>query len=252
MSCLWRRRDSQMGRTEVWAEEDLLKILSSPNIFVCINLGVVVLLYTWSQAWITVAAPPLTVKYSLNSCELIVWALLLGKAADQGARVAASWCNTCSIKLLSEPCRNAHNSAGFINMKKAPIFLHFTHLLEAGPTELGIKAWNQQSHLLLFLPITQRPSAQQRKCRVRSVFPLRLLGWCEQGRELWAALLQPFEGLSGAPCSEPSHSGRNRGKKAISTELGTILWHNVQLQFSLPKLSVGDHIQGGGGWFLFS
>lgn len=67
-------------------------------------VGVVVLLYTWSQAWITVTAPPLTVKCSLNRCELIVWVLLLGKAADQGARVAASWCNTCLIKLLSEPC----------------------------------------------------------------------------------------------------------------------------------------------------
>jgi len=40
----------------------------------------------------------------------------------------------------SHSFKNAHNSAGFINMKKASFFLHFTHLLEAASAELSFKA----------------------------------------------------------------------------------------------------------------
>ena len=71
----------------------------------------------------------------------------------------------------SHTFKNAHDLAGFINMKRAPFFLHFTHLLEAASAGLSFKAWNQHSVTSCYsCPSHSDKQMQQRKCRVRERF----------------------------------------------------------------------------------
>lgn len=145
--------------------------------------------------------------------------------------------------------RNAHDSVGFINMRKAPFFLHFTHLLEAAPQSWVLK--------LEIISVTSCYSS------------LSHGGWgCSKGNAMSGvfSLWSCSGDVSRAGCSELLLSSpallwrplrcslqwtfslrQKQRNKGIKIELGTSHWHHVQLQFSLPKLSVEDLIQGGEG-----
>lgn len=195
-------------------------------------------------------------KCSLNRCELIVWVLLLGKAADRGASVAARWCNTCLIKLLSEPC----TLLGMLTIQldlsiwKKPhsFFISFTCW------KLTPQSWVLKPEIMSVTSCYSCPSQSGRGCsRGSAVSAVSLCGCAgDVSRAECSELLLPSPALLWRPprcflqwTTSLRHKQR---KKAIRTEVGTSLCRSVQLQFSLPKLSVGDHIQGGGGGFYLA
>lgn len=133
--------------------------------------------------------------------------------------------------------RNVHNSAGFINMKRAPFWLHFTHLLEAASQSWILKLKSSVSPLAIPAHHTvAKDAAKEMPCQ--ECFPSCscVVTWARQSA---LSLLFSSPALLWRPlrCSlQWNISLRQKQRKNASRiELGTNLWHDVQLQFCLPK-----------------